>query len=400
MSFQALKKFVCTSQKEGVLSLFPHRLLFLSLLHFLSLSSKLYFIANMEAQAVTATTKTTTSLSSDKKSTAHDCGRKTTAEATFRSRCNDIHTKKTTVETAEHKSLTVFYRSLFALGHPKHTTSIDDVPAFLQDTYIMTGYRRLCYSYRACLYSMTYVHNESGNVLSHLVALIFFVGLAISTSYNLLPASISPGRSASLGDYLVLYGYIASACVCFALSTLFHTFSCHSHSHHVAWLKCDFVGILVLILGSFLPGLYYGYFESYALMLLYMVLIVSLCIMGVVVSISPHLQKPHLRWLRPVIFTSISLSGVIPVCHHVISYGIAASARSMGLYYLLGVGAFYMAGALLYAFNIPECWYPGLFDIVGNSHQLFHCLVFIAALTHYYGIVQAFKWHHSAQSVI
>ncbi|KAJ1887715.1 hypothetical protein LPJ81_006467 [Coemansia sp. IMI 209127] len=210
---------------------------------------------------------------------------------------------------------------------------------------------------------------------------------------------MSPGR-ASWCDYAVLYGYIGSACVCFALSTMFHTFSCHSHSHHVAWLKCDFVGILVLILGSYLPGLYYGYFESHLLMLTYMAMNIALFVAGIVVSISPHLQKPHLRWLRPIVFVSIAVSGFIPVLHHIIVHGIAASARSMGLYYMFGMYSFYVLGTLLYAFNIPERWYPGLFDIVGNSHQLFHCLVFTAALTHYYGIIQAFKWHHSAQSVV
>ncbi|KAJ2249865.1 hypothetical protein GGH98_003528, partial [Coemansia sp. RSA 454] len=162
-------------------------------------------------------------------------------------------------------ALESWYRPLLGPGHPKHTTTISDVPEFLRDTYIVTGYRRLCYSYAACMRSMSYVHNETGNVLTHLVALVIFAGLAASTRLNLLPAAISPGRAA-WGDYVVLYGYIFSACVCFALSTLYHTFASHSHAHHVAWLKCDFVGILILILGSFLPGLYYGYFESRALM--------------------------------------------------------------------------------------------------------------------------------------
>ncbi|KAJ2785758.1 hypothetical protein H4R18_000304 [Coemansia javaensis] len=291
------------------------------------------------------------------------------------------------------------YRPLLGPAHPKYTTTVDDVPEFLRDTYIITGYRRLCYSYGACLRSMTYVHNESGNVLTHLAALVIFAGIALTTNFNMLPAAISPGR-ASWGDYLVLYGYLLSACVCFALSTMYHMFSCHSHSHHVAWLKCDFVGILVLILGSFLPGLYYGYYESRTLMLVYMNMIVPLFVAGVVVSISPHLQKPSLRWMRPVVFVSIALSGVVPVCHYTVAHGLAASARTIGLYYMLGMGALYVAGTVLYAFSIPERWFPGLFDIVGNSHQLFHCLVFFAALTHYYGIIQAFKWHHSAHSVV
>ncbi|KAJ2077776.1 hypothetical protein GGI09_008159, partial [Coemansia sp. S100] len=78
----------------------------------------------------------------------------------------------------EYKLPPVCYRPLFAAGHPKYTTTIDDVPAFLRDRYVISGYRRLCYSYTACLRSMTYVNNESGNVLTHLASLFIFVGLA------------------------------------------------------------------------------------------------------------------------------------------------------------------------------------------------------------------------------
>lgn len=37
-----------------------------------------------------------------------------------------------------------------------------------------------------------------------------------------------------------------------------------------------------------------------------------------------------------------------------------------------------LLGAYIYAKCIPECWYPGTFDLVGRSHQLMHVLVFIA----------------------
>ncbi|KAJ1787406.1 hypothetical protein LPJ59_005738, partial [Coemansia sp. RSA 2399] len=62
----------------------------------------------------------------------------------------------------------VLYQPLLGPSHPKYTTTIDDVPAFLRNAYIITGYRRLSYSYGACIRSLGYVHNESGNVLTHL----------------------------------------------------------------------------------------------------------------------------------------------------------------------------------------------------------------------------------------
>lgn len=45
-------------------------------------------------------------------------------------------------------------------------------------------------------------------------------------------------------------------------------------------------------------------------------------------------------------------------------------------------GAFYIGGAILYAKRIPEKFYPGTFDIVGSSHQIFHMCVIIGAYIH------------------
>jgi predicted membrane channel-forming protein YqfA (hemolysin III family) len=45
-------------------------------------------------------------------------------------------------------------------------------------------------------------------------------------------------------------------------------------------------------------------------------------------------------------------------------------------------------------FHVPERWFPGKFDIWGQSHQLFHILVLIAAFVSYYGI-SVLEGHHT-----
>ena len=39
--------------------------------------------------------------------------------------------------------------------------------------------------------------------------------------------------------------------------------------------------------------------------------------------------------------------------------------------------------------RIPEKWYPGRFDVVGSSHQIFHVFVVAAALVHWTGLIKA-----------
>jgi adiponectin receptor len=54
-------------------------------------------------------------------------------------------------------------------------------------------------------------------------------------------------------------------------------------------------------------------------------------------------------------------------------------------------GAFYVIGAVLYALNWPECWSKkGRFDYIGNSHNIFHVCIVIAALVHWFGSVRCF----------
>ena len=46
------------------------------------------------------------------------------------------------------------------------------------------------------------------------------------------------------------------------------------------------------------------------------------------------------------------------------------SKSSFGILDVIGVGACYLVGAFFYVHRVPERWYPGRFDIIGQSHQV------------------------------
>lgn len=58
-------------------------------------------------------------------------------------------------------------------------------------------------------------------------------------------------------------------------------------------------------------------------------------------------------------------------------------------HWLLG-GVFYVAGAVIYAMRIPERWYPNKFDFCGMSHNIWHFMVIIAALFHFFGSLNVY----------
>ncbi|KAL8457738.1 hypothetical protein ACS0TY_035558 [Phlomoides rotata] len=46
------------------------------------------------------------------------------------------------------------------------------------------------------------------------------------------------------------------------------------------------------------------------------------------------------------------------------------------------MGLMYGVGAVFYVTRIPERWRPGVFDVVGHNHQIFHVFVVAATLPH------------------
>lgn len=64
----------------------------------------------------------------------------------------------------------------------------------------------------------------------------------------------------------------------------------------------------------------------------------------------------------------------------------------VSLGYEIAMGLLYAIGAVFYVTRIPERWKPGMFDIVGHSHQIFHVFVVAAALAHCAATLNIIEW--------
>ena len=94
-------------------------------------------------------------------------------------------------------------------------------------------------------------------------------------------------------------------------------------------------------------------------------------------------------------FVLMGLSAVFPVLHASRLYGFPQLRDTIGLDWVLLQGFLYILGAGIYAARFPERLAPGKFDIWGSSHQVFHVLVVLAAMSHLVGLVKAFDYEHS-----
>ncbi|CAJ2501477.1 Uu.00g043300.m01.CDS01 [Anthostomella pinea] len=268
----------------------------------------------------------------------------------------------------------------------------DDLPAWRRDNaYLLSGYRRHSNSYLASLKSLFYLHNETVNIWTHVLGALAFPSIGIWLHGVVAPRY----ASASEVDVLVFACFFAGAVACLGMSATYHAVMNHSEGVAKWGNKLDYSGIVALIVGSYVPALYYALVCEPRLLTVYLYGIFLLGLGCGVVSWVEKFRTPNWRVYRTSMFVGLGVSGVVPICHGLVIYGYESLNEQMGLNWVLLEGFLYIFGAFLYAFRWPERSFPETFDIWGSSHQLFHVLILFAAASHLIGMAKAFDYHHS-----
>jgi adiponectin receptor len=132
----------------------------------------------------------------------------------------------------------------------------DELSPWRQDNhYIQSGYRAQSNSYIKSWKSLGYLHNETVNIYSHLIGALL-AAIAGVVLYNILEPRYD---TATKEDIFVFGCYFAGAVACLGMSATYHTIQNHSHEVAIWGNKLDYLGIVFLIWGSFVPVLYYAF---------------------------------------------------------------------------------------------------------------------------------------------
>jgi len=184
------------------------------------------------------------------------------------------------------------------------------------------------------------------------------------------------------GSYVV---YTVAAMYTFLGSLLYHWFQCISQSHHECLLRMDISGIGILIMGSYYPPIYYAFRSAPSFGIFYLASISIMCILCSIMLYVPRFSQEEYRYFRVAVLSGTALFGIIPLIHlfylhegglqNIIFYGKLMAV--LELYFWYGLAVFF------YASKLPERILPGLFDVVGCSHQFWHTFVFVATYIHY-----------------
>jgi adiponectin receptor len=133
----------------------------------------------------------------------------------------------------------------------------NDLPSWRQDNeYLLSGYRPLSGSFRKSLNSLQHIHNKTVNIYSHLLGAALFATLSICVYVEIRNYYVT----IQVGDVLIFAAFFLGVVLCFSFLGLFHILSNHSEEVAAFWNQLDYLGIVILMWGSTVPSIYYGFY--------------------------------------------------------------------------------------------------------------------------------------------
>jgi len=261
--------------------------------------------------------------------------------------------------------------------HP--TVGIKSAPSFaVTNLYITSGYRKPLPALET-LSTLFSLHNETFNVWTHLCPALLFLFWSIFSLSQVVFATTA-GR--------LLYSFACFGTVCmFSFSSIYHLFKNMSERSFKLLLSADFAGIIMIAVGLISCTTYYSFYCHKLIASLYISLLLgtaSLSIGLMVFSeVFPSL-KPLFHKVHTPSMVFIGILGFLTLLHFrlFVQRQLAESVPEYGDFFVeVCLGYFYYGfGLVFWYFRIPESLWLGYFDILFQSHQIWHIGVTIGTL--------------------
>lgn len=152
----------------------------------------------------------------------------------------------------------------------------------------------------------------------------------------------------------------------------FHIFNNHSEKAHTFGNQLDYVclfshsylpyihsfnkhqlGIVILMWGSTIPCVYYGFFCTPSLQTMYYT-VVSVLALCVYATLHPSFRRPIYRPYHTLMYTGLGLSFIIPVMHGVAKFGRETQMWRMSLDWMGLMTLYNLTGGTLYALRVSS----------------------------------------------
>ncbi|XP_017963020.2 progestin and adipoQ receptor family member 4 isoform X1 [Drosophila navojoa] len=253
-----------------------------------------------------------------------------------------------------------------------------DMPKYLQfNPYVLKGYRPL-QTFKGCLLSLFYWHNETINILTHAIPIFYILAI--------VPGLMPWDSGYKFLSFCHVFGSVAPWCGSF----VYHLFMNieKGENFYYTLLKLDMVGIWVsqsfgalpLVTATtlcFTPILKWFIITAYCLLSLW-------GLYKALTASSPWQRRLcfALPFAMRSVLTFLRIRGMVGGSHMALSH----------VYLQVEVDGVSILGGAIGAMRIPEKWFPGLVDFYLNSHNIMHVLVVVAVYSMHKATIKDFEW--------
>src|SRR5271170_7146635 len=261
----------------------------------------------------------------------------------------------------------------------------EDLPVPWQvNPHILRGYR-FTESKIECITSIFRPSNESVNIWSHAIGLVIVLAIA----FHYYPSS-STFPLSTKWDIVIAACFFIAACKCLICSTMWHTMNSIADDKLLARFACvDYTGISFLVAASILSTEWTAFYCEPVSRAIYMTLTGILGILGTILPWRETFNRHDMAWARVAFYVALAGTGFAPAIQLNLTRG-----SEWAFYFYAPITksiAVYLTGAIIYASQVPEKWYPGFFDYVGGSHNIWHIAVLGGILFHYTAMIEFFN---------
>ncbi|KAM5363435.1 hypothetical protein ACJZ2D_012002 [Fusarium nematophilum] len=203
-------------------------------------------------------------------------------------------------------------------------------------------------------------------------------------------------------DTLAVALYQICVAICFFLSTLYHTFCDHSLGMHRFGNQLDHLGIVLVMWSTGISTMHFTFHcaGQASLRNMYFVAVTLVGLACAIFTLQPKFRTPTYRLTRALVYGLLAACLFCPVTHGWIRFGYAGLSARIDIESLLLLIAIQSTGAAIYAARVPERWFPGAFDLLGQSHTWMHVLVYAGALVRLAGLLAVSeRWQEDGPSM-
>tara|TARA_B100000795_G_C22806369_1_gene445118 strand:- start:4553 stop:5380 length:828 start_codon:yes stop_codon:yes gene_type:complete len=228
----------------------------------------------------------------------------------------------------------------------------NNIPTWTKKQYILSGYREQNNNSSNYFISILKIHNESINIWTHLLSLLYFLHIIIKNN--------------SYDNVILLYDFIAA--LCFFISIVYHVYMPYSENNYLLLLQLDLYSIILNITISNILVNYYWFWCYDNIRHYFMILSTIYLGVGSVILLKFNVIK-----IYDYILVYYGLYNIFIPLSYIYIYIITNGNINIIIIYDFSESLIYfIIGFAIYLTKIPEILFINKFDIIGNSHQLWH----------------------------